>query len=423
MDFRNFSLPLMLTVAVLVTVPVALQAQLTQIETAEQLQLNTITTAVPFLMIAPDSRSGALGDAGVALTPDGSAMAWNPARMAFTDQTFEAHMGYAPWLRQLVDDMSLAYLSGTRKLNKRQAVGMALRYFSLGNITFTDVNGTAIRDFSPNEFSLDFGFSQKFGDKFSGGFTARYIHSNLTGGTNILGADSRPGRSVAVDVGVLHSNDNVKFGDRDGRMNWGICISNVGAKMSYTETAERDFIPTNLKTGVAATVFLDDYNNLTFTMDANKLLVPTAPAYGEGDDDDIIVSGYDPNVGVATGILQSFYDAPGIVERQGDGTYTIEPGSILREELREVNLGGGIEYDYNGVFAVRGGYFYEHFTKGNRQFITLGAGIKYTVLDIDLSYLIATTQQNPLANTLRFSLRLAFDDVIGGGDDEDPSNF
>ena len=222
---------------------------------------------------------------------------------------------------------------------------------------------------------------------------------------------------------MLHSNDNVKFGDRDGRMNWGICISNVGAKMSYTETAERDFIPTNLKTGVAATVFLDDYNNLTFTMDANKLLVPTAPAYGEGDDDDIIVSGYDPNVGVATGILQSFYDAPGIVERQGDGTYTIEPGSILREELREVNLGGGIEYDYNGVFAVRGGYFYEHFTKGNRQFITLGAGIKYTVLDIDLSYLIATTQQNPLANTLRFSLRLAFDDVIGGGDDEDPSNF
>ena len=167
--------------------------------------------------------------------------------MAFTDQTFEAHMGYAPWLRSLVDDMSLAYLSGTRKLNKRQAVGMALRYFSLGNITFTDVNGTAIRDFSPNEFSLDFGFSQKFGDKFSGGFTARYIHSNLTGGTNILGADSRPGRSVAVDVGVFHTNDNVKFGDRDGRMNWGVCVSNVGAKMSYTETAERDFIPTNLE--------------------------------------------------------------------------------------------------------------------------------------------------------------------------------
>ena len=224
-------------------------AQLTQVETAQQLQLNTITTAVPFLTIAPDSRSGALGDAGVALTPDGAAMAWNPARMAFTDQTFESHLGYAPWLRALVDDMSLAYLSGTRKLNKRQAVGMALQCFSLGNITFTDVNGTAIRDFSPNEFSLDFGFSQKFGDKFSGGFTARYIHSNLTGGTNILGADSRPGRSVAVDVGVFHTNDNVKFGDRDGRMNWGVCVSNVGAKMSYTETAERDFIPTNLKAG------------------------------------------------------------------------------------------------------------------------------------------------------------------------------
>ena len=331
-------------------------------------------------------------------------------------------MGYAPWLRALVDDMSLAYLSGTRKLNKRQAVGMALRYFSLGNITFTDVNGTAIRDFSPNEFSLDFGFSQKFGDKFSGGFTARYIHSNLTGGTNILGADSRPGRSVAGDVGGFHTHDNVKFGDRDGRRNWGVCVSNVGAKMSYTETAERDFIPTNLKAGAAATVFLDDYNNLTFTMDANKLLVPTAPAYGEGEDDDLIVSGFDPNVGVASGIIQSFYDAPGIVERQGDGTYLVEPGSVFREELREINLGGGIEYDYNGVFAVRGGYFFEHYTKGNRQFITLGAGIKYTVLDIDLSYLIATTQQNPLANTLRFSRRLAFDDMVGGADD-DPANF
>ena len=175
MDFRNFPIQLALFIGAMTMTPQALNAQLTQIETAEQLQLNTITTAVPFLMIAPDSRSGALGDAGVALTPDGTAMAWNPARMAFTDQTFEAHMGYAPWLRQLVDDMSLAYLSGTRKLNKRQAVGMALRYFSLGNITFTDVNGTAIRDFSPNEFSLDFGFSQKFGDRFSGGFTTRYI--------------------------------------------------------------------------------------------------------------------------------------------------------------------------------------------------------------------------------------------------------
>ena len=166
------------------------QAQLTQTETAQQLQLNTITTAVPFLMIAPDSRSGALGDAGVALTPDGAAMAWNPARMAFTDQTFEAHMGYAPWLRALVDDMSLAYLSGTRKLNKRQAVGMALRYFSWA--TSRSPTSTARRSaISVPMSSPSTGFSQKFGDKFSGGFTARYIHSNLTGGTNILGADSR----------------------------------------------------------------------------------------------------------------------------------------------------------------------------------------------------------------------------------------
>lgn len=388
-----------------------------QNDRAQQVQLNTITTAVPFLMIAPDSRSGAIGDAGVALSPDASSIHWNSAKMAFSDKEFEVALSYSPWLRALVDDMNLAYLSGYRKLNKNQAVGGAIRFFSLGNITFTDENGTEIRDFRPAEFSLDAAFSQKLSDRFSGGIAARFINSNLTGSTNIQGADSRPGRSVAVDVGVFYSNDDIELGDKDAILNWGMNISNIGAKMSYTETAQQDFIPANLRLGAALTTLLDDYNALTVTLDANKLLVPTPPVYDQ-EDGSQIVSGLNPDVGVATAIVQSFYDAPGSVLFGENGDVIVEDGSRLREELREINLGGGIEYWYDQQFAFRAGYFYEHFTKGNRQFLTLGAGLKYTVFAIDLSYLIATTQQNPLANTLRFSLRLEFNNLDNAGRSE-----
>ena len=396
-----------------------LQAQLTPGEVSQQVQLNTITTAVPFLMIGPDSRSGALGDAGVALSPDANSLHWNPAKMAFSENEVEFSLSYAPWLRALVDDMNLAYLSGVKRINKRQAWGAALRYFSLGNITFTDETGTTIRDFQPAEFSLDLGYSQKLSDRFSGGIAGRFINSNLTGGTNVLGANSKPGRSVAVDISAFYSNPRTKFAGRDAAFNWGLNISNIGAKMSYSESADRDFIPTNLKLGSALTMKLDDYNSLTFTADANKLLVPTSPIYDQESGVNI-VSGYDPNVGVATAMMQSFYDAPGIVNFNQDGTYTVEEGSILREEIREWNIGGGIEYLYNDVFAFRTGFFNEHYSKGARQFITLGAGIKYTVFTVDLSYLISTRQQNPLANTLRFTLRLQFSDLVNSsGDSED----
>jgi len=396
-----------------------LQAQLTPGEVSQQVQLNTITTAVPFLMIGPDSRSGALGDAGVALSPDANSLHWNPAKMAFSENEVEFSLSYAPWLRALVDDMNLAYLSGVKRINKRQAWGAALRYFSLGNITFTDESGTTIRDFQPAEFSLDVGYSQKLSDKFSGGIAGRFINSNLTGGTNVLGANSKPGRSVAVDISAFYSNPRTKFAGRDAAFNWGVNISNIGAKMSYSESADRDFIPTNLKLGSALTMKLDDYNSLTFTADANKLLVPTSPIYDQESGVNI-VSGFNPNVGVATAMMQSFYDAPGIVNFNQDGTYTVEEGSILREEIREWNIGGGIEYLYNDVFAFRTGFFNEHYSKGARQFITLGAGIKYTVFTVDLSYLISTRQQNPLANTLRFTLRLQFSDLVNSsGDSED----
>jgi hypothetical protein len=389
-------------------------AQLTPGQAAQTVQINAITTAVPFLTIAPDSRSGALGDAGVALSPDGNSLHWNPAKMAFMEDDVEFTMSYAPWLRELVDDMNLAYVSGVRKISPRQAFGGALRYFSLGNITFTDESGTTIRDFKPAEFSLDAGFSQRFTDRFGGGVTGRFINSNLTGGTNVLGANSKPGRSVAVDVGLFYTNPRAQLAGKKGVFNLGMNISNIGAKMSYTESADRDFIPANLRLGTAYELFVDEYNSLTFTLDANKLLVPTPPILDQESGTEI-VSGYDDNIGVATALVQSFYDAPGVVDFNDDGTYTIQPGSVLREELREYNLGGGMEYNYNDVFAFRTGFFNEHYSKGNRQFITLGAGIKYTVFTVDLSYLISTRLQNPLANTLRFTLRLQFADLVGSG--------
>ena len=394
-------------------------AQLTPGQAAQTVQINAITTAVPFLTIAPDSRSGALGDAGVALSPDGNSLHWNPAKMAFMEDDVEFTMSYAPWLRELVDDMNLAYVSGVRKISPRQAFGGALRYFSLGNITFTDESGTTIRDFKPAEFSLDAGFSQRFTDRFGGGVTGRFINSNLTGGTNVLGANSKPGRSVAVDVGLFYTNPRAQLAGKKGVFNLGMNISYIGAKMSYTESADRDFIPANLRLGTAYELFVDEYNSLTFTVDANKLLVPTPPILDQESGTEI-VSGYDDNIGVATALVQSFYDAPGVVDFNDDGTYTLQPGSVFREELREYNLGGGMEYNYNDVFAFRTGFFNEHYSKGNRQFITLGAGIKYTVFTVDLSYLISTRLQNPLANTLRFTLRLQFADLVGSGGQDVP---
>lgn len=393
------------------------RSQLTPGQGAQLVQLNTITTAVPFLMIGPDSRSGALGDAGVALSPDANSLHWNPAKMAFASNDVEFSLAYAPWLRALVDDMNLAYLSGVKRINKRQAWGAALRYFSLGNITFTDETGTTIRDFQPAEFSIDVGYSQKLSDRFSGGIAGRFINSNLTGGTNVLGANSKPGRSVAVDISTFYTNPSAKVAGRDAVVNWGLCISNIGAKMSYSESAERDFIPTNLKTGAALKLNLDEFNSLTFTADVNKLLVPTTPIYDQESGNEI-VSGFNPDVGVATGMIQSFYDAPGVVNFNDDGTYTVEEGSVFREEMREFNIGGGIEYLFNDAFAFRTGFFNEHYSKGARQFITLGAGIKYTVFTVDLSYLISTRQQNPLANTLRFTLRLQFSDLAQSSGEE-----
>jgi hypothetical protein len=296
--------------------------------------------------------------------------------------------------------MSLGYLSGYKKINKRQAIGGSMRYFTLGNITFTDQSGNTTRGFKPAEFAMDMSFGQRLSENLGGGIAARYVNSNLTGGSNVEGATSKAGQAVAVDVSVFYSNDKIKLFGKKARINWGAAVTNIGNKMRYTNSARRDFIPTNLRLGYALTTNMDEHNSLTLTTDFNKLLVPTPPKYKNNSDS--IVSGMDPNVGTAQGIVQSFYDAPGQIDQV---TGQVIAGSKFKEELREINIGGGLEYWYDNQFAVRAGYFYENITKGNRQFITLGAGLKYEVVTIDISYLISTTQQNPLANTLRFSLR------------------
>lgn len=385
-----------------------------------ELQLNTITTAVPFLMIAPDSRGGSLGDAGVSTTPDANSMHWNPAKLAFIEENAGASLTYSPWLRNLVGDISLSYLSAYKRVSRIATVGMSLRYFSLGEINFTDGNNNPLGTFKPNEYAVDVTYAMQLSRQFSFGMALRYINSNLTNGITVQGQDTRPGRSVAADVSGYYQSEKLSLGDYDGYFRAGINVSNIGAKMSYTANAENDFLPTNLRIGPSLTLDFDQYNSITFLIEANKLLVPTPPIYltnetgtvvTDANGDPVIVAGQSPNVSVASGIFGSFTDAPGVVESvDAAGNATIEEGSVLREELSEIAYSAGMEYWYDQQLAVRFGYFYENPLKGNRQYLTVGFGFKLSVFAFDASYLVGNAQQNPLANTFRFSLKFNFED-------------
>ncbi len=359
--------------------------------------LNVITTAVPFLMISPDARAGAMGDAGVSTSADVNSMHWNPAKYAFLDKDISWGLAYSPWLRNLVPDMNLAYLSFASRIDNMSAVAATLRFFTLGDIQFTDVNGGDLGTYRPNEFAIDAAYSRMLTDNLSGAVAARFIYSNLTLG-QLEG--SRAGISVAADVAVYWQKEVEWFRDIGAEFAWGINISNIGNKIGYSGTSiRRDFIPTNLRFGPTLNLEIDDYNSIAFTADINKLLVPTPPLYKRDDqgnpipipgtDKFEIASGMDNEVVVVAGMLQSFYDAPG-----GFG-----------EEISELSYAVGVEYWYNEVFAIRGGGFFEDKTKGNRKFFTLGAGLRYNVFGLDFSYLIPVdTRNNPLGNTIRFAL-------------------
>jgi len=376
--------------------------------------VNVVTTAVPFLVISPDARAGGMGDAGVASAPDANSIAWNLAKLGFIDNDMGFSVSYTPWLRQLVPDINLGYLSFYKKMKKNGVLSCALRYFSLGNIEFTDNGGVSIGSFNPNEYSLDVGYSLKLNENWGVGMTARYIYSNLTGAVAVGGQYTKPGQGVGVDVSSYYRSNDLQWGGKKTTIAAGLCISNIGNKITYTSSGNADFQPIQLRLGPSITMNLDEYNKITWVLDLTKLLVPTPPVYElDASGSQIIgpnglpeiLAGRNPDVSVPQGMIQSFYDAPG--------------GAL--EEFHEINYATGFEYWYDNQFAVRTGFFYESPTKGGRQYITFGAGFKLKVMNIDLSYLIPITQQNPLQNTLRLTLGFNFDKAKKGeGDTDNP---
>lgn len=353
---------------------------------------NYISTGMPILLISPDGVSSAMGDAGVASTPDANSTHWNNAKFAFVDNKMALTTTYTPWLRNLgVSDMNFLYLAGYYRINKRSTVASSLTYFSLGNIQSTDDEGNSRGDFKPNEFAFDVTYSMKLSDNLSLGATGRFIHSDLTNGMDVGTSTTQPANALAADVGLyyqseMHNRQQYAFGAH---------ISNLGNKMRYSDDdAESEFLPSNLRLGGRYTYEYNEYNKVSIMMDVNKLLVPTPPT-----SDTTVKQFYSSytdyrNTGSIAGVFNSFHDAPG----------------GLKEELQEFSLAIGAEYWYANTFAVRAGYFYENENKGGRKYITVGAGIRYNAFDIDFSYLIPTTNfsQNPLANTIRITLGVNF---------------
>jgi len=351
---------------------------------AQTSSINVVTSAVPFLRISPDARAGGMGDLGVATSPDANSQFYNVAKYAFAKNPSGLGMTYTPWLKDLgLNDVYLASLAGYYQLDETQAFSGSLRYFSLGNIQFTDNLGNDLNSFRPREFSFDAGYSRKLGENLSLGVALRYINSNLAGGQAVNGISYKAGNAVAGDIGVYYSTD---AGDGSG-INLGAALTNLGSKISYTSDAtQKDFIPANMTIGAVYNHVSNEVNRLSFGIDVHKLMVPTPPALG----DSLGLANYRTK-GIVGSWFSSFGDAPG--------------GGA--EELKEFSFSMGAEYSYNEQFAVRTGYFYEDKTKGNRQYFSLGAGFKSSTFGINLSYLIPSgsgVNRNPLSNTIRFSL-------------------
>ncbi|MEY4658812.1 MAG: type IX secretion system outer membrane channel protein PorV [Crocinitomicaceae bacterium] len=383
--------------------------------TDNDLQLNTITTALPFMAITPDSRAGGMGDAGTALNGSSTSVYWNTSMLSFAEDKSELSLSYTPWLRQLTNDISLSYLAGYYKINKVHTIGGSLRYFSLGEITFTDVSGNVLREDKPSEFELTGAYAFRLAKRLSIGINGKFAYSNLTGGLTVGGVNTKAGVVGAADFSITYRNENAKIGKTDGIYSFATTINNLGNKVAYSELSKRDFIPMNLKIGNSFEAAFDDYNKVTFAVDLQRLLVPTPAFYANIDGDYTMLSGMNGDVGIINSIMQSFYDAPGVVAKDAngdyiqnaDGTYEVVKGTKLKEELAEINIAAGAEWWYNDVLALRTGIFYENKNKGNRQFLNFGASLKYNMFSIDFSYLASISgRQSPLANTLRFTLRL-----------------
>ena len=361
-------------------------------------QNRVITTGVPFLLITPDARSAGMGEQGVATTPDAYSQNWNPSKYSFAPSESGIGVSYTPYLSQLVNDIFLANVSYYRVISERAAWATSLKYFSLGEIEIGQTPADFINPLieRPNEFVLDFSYALKLNESFSMGVTGAFINSDLKLGSAT--DDASAASTVAFGISGYYQSDELNIGTFDGKWRGGFYVSNLGPKLTYETDGYADYLPTNLKLGGGLDLILDSYNTLTFGLEINKLLVPTPsePIVSTNADGEEIITGYiQPDVSFLSGIFKSFGDAP-------DG---------FSEELQEFTWAFGAEFNYNNAFALRAGYFNEHELKGARKFITLGAGFKYNVVDIDLSYLISATKViNPLENTLRFSLTFNFGD-------------
>jgi hypothetical protein len=394
---------------------------------------NTISTTVPFLLIAPESRGGAIGDAGVASTPDVSSQHYNPSKYAFMDKGnnngFGLSISYSPWLRHLVKDMNLAYLSGYYKLNKENVLSGSFRFFDLGTIQLRDQYGYTMGSRDPHEFAIDFGYARLLSNRFSGSLALRFIYSNLAAGISDPAYGTiKAGLAGAADVSFTYFNNDIQTFGIPSTLIWGINISNIGNKITYTSNDYRDFIPTQLRTGLSYSLAIDEYNTIMVTYDIGKLLVPSPvlyysmydtvrdanglPVYNSNGEVRIIGSGeYEvkapygaPNprdISVPAALFTSWGDAPGIEFG----------GSKFKEEMAEFTHSVGLEYSYSEIFFLRAGYFNEHKKKGNRKYVTFGVGLQLSAFGLDVSYLLPITQNNPLANTFRFTLKFNFNDL------------
>lgn len=341
---------------------------------------NPIVTAVPSLSIAPDARGGGMGDVGVATSPDINSQYWNPAKYVFMESDAGVSISYTPWLRKLVSDIDLAYLSGYWKMDKRQALSMSLRYFSLGDITLMDEFGYPQGSSHPNEIAVDVAYSLMFTEKLSGSVAFRYIRADL--GNGIPSQEIYPGSAVSADVAAYYRTP-IALQNTEGTLAFGANISNIGSKVSYDKKVTSSFLPTNMRLGASFDYPIDDYNKISVSTDINKLLVPT-PKLNPTTEDLQAYSDMSP----LAGIFNSFGDAPG----------------GFSEEMREISWSLGAEYAYNNQLFVRGGYYNESQYKGNRKYFTAGFGFKLNVFQLDAAYVISTSQSNPLDQTLRFTL-------------------
>jgi hypothetical protein len=357
-----------------------------QCATAQSSAVNIVTTSVPFLRISPDARSGGMGDVGVATAPDANASFWNVAKVPFNKSNAGIGVTYTPWLKDLgLNDVYLATMAGYYKLDEDQALSSSIRYFSLGNIQFTDYAGNLLNSYNPKEYSFDIGYSRKLSEKISIGTALRYIYSSLAGGSTINGVTYKAGHAIAGDL-TVYSDQTNKSGEG---FTWGVALTNLGSKIGYTnDAANKDFIPANMGLGATYTKVFDETNKLTFALDMNKLLVPAAPVSQDngGPVDSANLASYH-SMTVMKGWFKSFND-----------------GS---NQMKDLQFSVGAEYTYDNQFTFRAGYFYESAERGNRKYFAVGTGLKYNIFGLNLSYLVPSgngVTRNPLSNTLRLGV-------------------